>query len=66
MRMTRDNGKSDNDVFLVGYYMQESKQQSCGAMAKTNNLVVSSMGISKMPVPSAHALKPLDSSPEHD
>jgi hypothetical protein len=45
MRMTRDNCKSNNNnIFWVGYYMQKSKQQSCGAMAKTNNLVVSSIG----------------------
>jgi hypothetical protein len=62
--MTRDNYKSDDNVFLVGYYMQEQAiiMRSYGY---NDNLMVSSLGYLQMPVPSAHALKPLDSSLDH-
>ena len=35
-------------------------------MANNDNLMVSSLGYLQMPVPSAHALKPLDSSLDHN
>lgn len=65
MRMTRANYKGDNNVFLVGYYMQEQTiiMRSYGY---NDNLMVSSLGYLQMPVPSAHALKPLDSSLDHN